>query len=132
MPMNDVSRLYTDRAELDAASESDQRKTVRKAIAPNKARVNATPILHFLSTQSFASPFDVNMAVDAGFKVVIPHTNVRLDNTAGLVQDAIFSRPPHYGCRTGIFIGGKDALLALEMLAAAKAALVRADRRTFS
>ena len=91
MPMDDVSRLYTDRAELDAASESDQRKTVRKAIAPKKARVNATPILHFLSTQSFASPFDVNMAVDAGFKVVIPHTNVRLDNTAGLVQDAIFS-----------------------------------------
>jgi methylene-tetrahydromethanopterin dehydrogenase len=124
MPMDDVSRLYTDRAELDAASESDQRKTVRKAIAPKKARVNATPILHFLSTQSFASPFDVNMAVDAGFKVVIPHTNVRLDNTAGLVQDAIFSRPPHYGCRTGIFIGGKDALLALEMLAAAKAAPV--------
>lgn len=124
MPMDDVSRLYTERAELDAASESDQRKTVRKAIAPKKARVNATPILHFLSTQSFASPFDVNMAVDAGFKVVIPHTNVRLDNTAGLVQDAIFSRPPHYGCRTGIFIGGKDALLALEMLAAAKAALV--------
>lgn len=83
-----------------------------------------TPILHFLSTQEFASPFDVNMAVDAGFKVVVPHTNARLEHTTGLVQDAIFSRPIDYGCRTGLFIGGKDALLALDMLAAAKAALV--------
>jgi methylene-tetrahydromethanopterin dehydrogenase len=64
------------------------------------------------------------MAVDAGFKVVIPHTNAGLEHTTGLVQDAIFSRPVEYGCRTGLFIGGKDALLALDMLAAAQAALV--------
>nr|WP_324615017.1 methylene-tetrahydromethanopterin dehydrogenase N-terminal domain-containing protein [Hyphomicrobium album] len=81
-------------------------------------------MLHFLSTQAFASPFDVNMAVDAGFKVVVPHTNAGLEHTTGLVQDAIFSRPVEYGCRTGLFIGGKDALLALDMLAAAQAALV--------
>jgi methylene-tetrahydromethanopterin dehydrogenase len=84
----------------------------------------ATPILHFLSTQAFASPFDVNMAVDAGYKVVVPHTNAGLEHVTGLVQDAIFSRPVEYGSRTGFFIGGKDALLALDMLAAAKAALV--------
>ncbi len=40
------------------------------------------------------------------------------------MQDAIFSRPVEYGCKTGLFIGGKDALLALDMLAAAQAALV--------
>lgn len=95
-----------------------------KRSAPREKSIKATPILHFLSTQAFASPFDVNMAVDAGFKVVIPHTNVVFENTRGLVQDAIFSRPPQFGSRTAIFIGGKDALLALDMLAAAKSALV--------
>ncbi len=84
----------------------------------------AMPILHFLSTQRFASPFDANMAVDAGYKVVIPHCGVTLDDTRALVQDAIFSRPPGYANRTGIFIGGKDALLALDMLEAARQALV--------
>jgi methylene-tetrahydromethanopterin dehydrogenase len=124
MAMEDVSHLNTDVAERDADLKSHQRKAVGKPSAPKKSKIKATPILHFLSTQSFASPFDVNMAVDAGYKVVIPHTNVRLDHTTGLVQDAIFSRPPQHGCRTAVFIGGKDALLALEMLAKAKAALV--------
>jgi methylene-tetrahydromethanopterin dehydrogenase len=98
-----------------------QRPASRRA--PSRKRL-ATPILHFMSTQEFASPFDVNMAVDAGYRVVVPHTNARIEHVTGLVQDAIFSRPVDYGCRTGFFIGGKDALLALDMLAAAKAALV--------
>lgn len=104
-------------------SESET-KQLPMAVGKSPRRSKATPILHFLSTQPFASPFDVNMAVDAGYKVVITHTNVRLEHTAPLVQDAIFSRPPGDGCRTGLFVGGKDALLALDMLAAAKAALV--------
>ena len=124
MAMEDISQLNTRVAEQDTDLESYRRKAARKAPMPKKSRITATPILHFLSTQSFASPFDVNMAVDAGYKVVIPHTNVGLDHTTGLVQDAIFSRPPQHGCRTAVFIGGKDALLALEMLAKAKAALV--------
>ncbi len=32
------------------------------------------------------------------------------------MQDAIFSRPPDYGVRTGFFIGGKDAIVALDFL----------------
>lgn len=84
----------------------------------------ATPILHMLAPQKHMSPFDVNMATDAGFKVIVPYINVELSEITGLVQDAIFSRPPDYGVRTGIFIGGKDALLALDMMKAAKEALV--------
>ncbi|MCH9808208.1 MAG: methylenetetrahydromethanopterin dehydrogenase [Alphaproteobacteria bacterium] len=84
----------------------------------------ATPILHMLAPQKHMSPFDVNMAADAGFKVIIPYINVELSEVTGLVQDAIFSRPPDYGVRTGVFIGGKDALLALDMMKAAKEALV--------
>jgi methylene-tetrahydromethanopterin dehydrogenase len=76
-----------------------------------------TPTKHF-------SPFDVNMALDAGYDAVVTYTNVTLDEVTGLVQDAIFSRPPKAGARTGMFFAGKNASLALDMLAKAKKALV--------
>jgi methylene-tetrahydromethanopterin dehydrogenase len=79
-------------------------------------------ILHMLTPLKHMSPFDVNMALDAGYDAVAPYTGVKLDEVAPLVQDAIFSRPPKLGVRTGIFIAGKDAILALDMLRAAKAA----------
>jgi methylene-tetrahydromethanopterin dehydrogenase len=85
---------------------------------------DATPILHMLSPQKHMSPFDVNMAADAGYKVIVPYINVTLEEVTALTQDAIFSRPPTDGVRTGIFIGGKDAILALDMMDAAKKALV--------
>jgi methylene-tetrahydromethanopterin dehydrogenase len=70
------------------------------------------------------SPFDVNMALDAGFDAALTYTNVTLDEVTGLVQDAMFSRPPKVGARTGMFFGGKNATLALDMLAKARKALV--------
>lgn len=85
---------------------------------------DATPILHMLSPQKHISPFDVNMAADAGYKVIVPYINVSLEEVTALTQDAIFSRPPNDGVRTGIFIGGKDAILSLDMMEAAKKALV--------
>ena len=85
---------------------------------------DATPILHMLAPQKHMSPFDVNMAADAGYKVIVPYINVELAEVTGLIQDAIFSRPPNYGVRTGFFMGGKDAILALDMLDAAKKAMV--------
>lgn len=80
-------------------------------------------ILHMVSPQKHVSPFDVNMALDAGFGHVIPYANVEVAEIRGLVQDAIFSRPPKLSLRTGLFIGGKNAVLALAMLKAAKEAL---------
>ncbi len=85
---------------------------------------DATPILHMLSPQKHVSPFDVNMGVDAGFRAVVPYINVTREEVTGLVQDAIFSRPPEFGSKTGIFIGGKDAILALDMMEDARKALV--------
>lgn len=85
---------------------------------------DATPILHMLSPQKHISPFDANMAADAGYKVIVPYINVTLEDVTALTQDAIFSRPPNDGVRTGLFIGGKDALLSLDMMEAAKKALV--------
>jgi len=81
-------------------------------------------ILHMVSPTKHVSPFDVNMALDAGYDAVIPYSNVTLDEITALVQDCIFSRPPKLGVRTAMFIGGKNATLALDMLANAKKALV--------
>jgi methylene-tetrahydromethanopterin dehydrogenase len=81
-------------------------------------------ILHMLTPLKQMSPFDVNMALDAGFDAVIPYVDVSLGDVTNLVQDAIFSRPPDAGVNTGIFIAGKDVSLALDMFDAAKKAMV--------
>ncbi len=79
-------------------------------------------ILHFLTPLPNVSPFDVNMAADAGF-VIATYTNIALKDVVPLTQDAMFSRAPPDAAKTCLFIGGRDALLALDMLAAAKGAL---------
>jgi methylene-tetrahydromethanopterin dehydrogenase len=81
-------------------------------------------ILHMVTPLRHMSPFDVNMAADAGFDTIVTYTGVTLDEVTGLVQDAIFSRPPDAGVNTGMFFAGKDAILALDMLDKARQALV--------
>ena len=81
-------------------------------------------ILHMLTTAKNLSPFDVNMALDAGWISAIPYTNVEPSEISGLVQDAIFSRSPKGLKRTAIFIGGRDTKQAMDMLKAAKHAMV--------
>ena len=81
-------------------------------------------ILHMITPLKHMSPFDVNMALDAGFDAAIPYTNVTVEDVAGLVQDAIFSRGPEGVKRTGVFIGGKRAMEALDMMDRAKKAMV--------
>ncbi len=85
----------------------------------------AKTILHMLTPLAHMSPFDVNMAADAGFDVVATYTNVSLAEVAGLTQDAMFSRAPRDATRTGLFIAGKDAFLALDMLDAAAKSLLK-------
>lgn len=80
-------------------------------------------ILHMLDPMPNNSPFDVNMALDAGFDVLMPYANVKLDNVHGLTQDAIFSRGPSGVKKTGIFIGGRDIGLAIDMLKSAQQAM---------
>jgi methylene-tetrahydromethanopterin dehydrogenase len=81
-------------------------------------------ILHMVTPTKHVSPFDVNMALDAGYDAALTYTNVTLEDVTALVQDAIFSRPPKLGVRTAMFFGGKNASVALDMLAQAKKALV--------
>jgi methylene-tetrahydromethanopterin dehydrogenase len=79
-------------------------------------------ILHFLTPLAKLSPFDVNMAYDAGF-VVSGYAGVELKEVVGLTQDAMFSRAPQDAAKTVLFIGGRDAMLALDMAASARKAL---------
>ena len=81
-------------------------------------------ILHLFTPMAQASPFDVNMAYDAGYGAVVPYTNIALDQVAALTQDAIFSRGPKGARRTGIFIGGRENGLAADMLDRARKAMV--------
>lgn len=77
-----------------------------------------------LTTAKNLSPFDVNMAMDAGWLSAVPYINVELGEVQGLVQDAIFSRSAKNLKRTGIFIGGRDTKQALDMLKAARQSMV--------
>ena len=81
-------------------------------------------ILHMFDPRPNVSPFDVNMAVDSGYEVVVPYSTVAVDDVAGLVQDAVFSRPPGRYNDTGVFIGGHDVNLAADMLERARSAMV--------
>jgi methylene-tetrahydromethanopterin dehydrogenase len=81
-------------------------------------------ILHMLVPGDNVSPFDVNMAVDAGFEVIVPYTSVQTENVVPLVQDAIFSRPPKRFRETGVFIGGWDVNRATDMIEQARTAMV--------
>lgn len=81
-------------------------------------------IVHMITPLKHMSPFDVNMALDAGFHVTIPYTSVTPEDVMGLVQDAIFSRSRQGVKRTGLFIGGKRAIEALDMMERAKRAMV--------
>jgi methylene-tetrahydromethanopterin dehydrogenase len=80
-------------------------------------------ILHLITTAKNASPFDVNMAIDAGFDYLIPYTNVLVDEVVALTQDAIFSRSPDGIKREAIFFGGRDIHFALKMQQLSKEAM---------
>lgn len=80
-------------------------------------------ILHLITAANNASPFDVNMAFDAGFDKIMPYTSVGLDEIAALTQDAIFSRSPSGVKREALFFGGRDVSLAVDMQNAAKGAM---------
>jgi methylene-tetrahydromethanopterin dehydrogenase len=80
-------------------------------------------LMHMITPDKNLSAFDVNMAFDAGW-TAMPYLDVGLDEVITIAQDTIFSRGPKGLKRTGIFIGGKDMHLAMDMLNTAKEAMV--------
>lgn len=81
-------------------------------------------VLYMLDPMPHNSPFDINMAIDANYDVVLPINHVKLEEIYGLTQDAIFSRGPQGTKNTGMFIGGRDIGLAMQMMDAARKAMV--------
>jgi methylene-tetrahydromethanopterin dehydrogenase len=81
-----------------------------------KASEELPQIIFFLDTDERASPFDICMAYDAGFSVVVPYENVTAKDAKRIVQDAIFSRDPKGIKHTCFFVGGKDMEKAEEVL----------------
>ena len=82
-------------------------------------------ILHMFTPGRQMSPFDINMAADAGYQIIVPYCDVALDGITGLTQDTIFSRGPKGVARTGIFIGGRDVMVAADMIERSKASMVK-------
>ena len=80
-------------------------------------------LLYLLSSDPRVSPFDINMAYDAGFDAVVPYAGVDAATTTGLVQDIMFSRGPQGARSSSIFVSGSDLGVAEAMLAAARKAL---------
>ena len=77
--------------------------------------------VHLFTPTKNVSPFDVNMAHSAKIEGVIPYTEVSLDDIHYLTQDLIYSQGSQH---TGIFIGGRDYGLAIDMFYRAKAAML--------
>ncbi len=73
-------------------------------------------ILHMITPAKNLSPFDVNMALDAGWDNAVGYTNVEKDEVQALVQDSIFSRGPSGVKRTGLFLGGREMHMAMDMM----------------
>lgn len=81
-------------------------------------------ILHMITPAKNLSPFDVNMALDAGWDNTVGYTNVETDEVEALIQDAIFSRGPAGAKRTGVFLGGRDMHLVMGMLKICESSMV--------
>lgn len=84
----------------------------------------AQRILYILVPDTHISPFDVTLAADSGYSLIIPFTNVKPEDVISIIQDAIFARPPKRYNDTGIFLGGRNAHVATDMFLNAKKAMV--------
>jgi methylene-tetrahydromethanopterin dehydrogenase len=85
-----------------------------------KASEDAPYLLFYLDTDAKASPFDICMAYDVGYKAVIPYENVTPEDAKTIVLDALLSRGPKAVKHTVFLIGGKNAEKAEEVFEAVK------------
>jgi len=113
-----TKKLIYDGKKTTSGELEDLLKSMQIQVKPvvKKSGEEAPNILFFLDTDKRASPFDICMAYDAGFSVVIPYANVAAEEARRIVQDAIFSRDPRGIKRTCFLVGGKDMEKAEEVL----------------
>src|SRR5256885_11857010 len=80
-------------------------------------------LLYLVSSDPCVSPFDINMAYDAGFDAVVPYASVEVGAVAGLVQDIMFSRGAKGARFSSLFFSGSSLAASEAMLGAARASL---------
>jgi len=80
-------------------------------------------LLYLVSSDQRVSPFDINMAYDAGFDAVIPYASVDVASVPGLVQDLMFSRGAKGARFSSLFFSGSSVAVAEGMLQAARKTL---------
>ncbi|MFX0170227.1 MAG: NAD(P)-dependent methylenetetrahydromethanopterin dehydrogenase [Candidatus Hodarchaeota archaeon] len=90
-----------------------------------RPKTKLSNILFFLEADDHASPFDICVAYDAGFDVVVPYTGVSLDQIQDLVQDAIFSRGTKGVKHLCFFVGGRQVSVARQMADRIQKAMVK-------
>jgi len=81
-------------------------------------------ILYIFDTDPWPSPFDINVAYDVGFDVVVPFGGVKPDKSKSLVEDAMFSRGIDGSKKTKIFINGSSMDEVRELLDKVKKSMV--------
>jgi methylene-tetrahydromethanopterin dehydrogenase len=80
-------------------------------------------LLYLVSSDPRVSPFDINMAYDAGFDAVIPYGSVDAPAVPGLVQDLMFSRGAKGARLSSLFFSGSSVAVAEGMFQAARKTL---------
>jgi len=80
-------------------------------------------LLYLVSSDPRVSPFDINMAYDAGFDAVVPYASVDVGMVPGLVQDIMFSRGAKGARFSSVFYSGSSLAVSEAMLKAARANL---------
>src|SRR2546425_6378659 len=81
-------------------------------------------LLYLVSSDPRVSPFDINMAYDAGFDAVIPYASIDVGMVPGLVQDIMFSRGAKGARFSSLFVSGSSVAVAEGMLRAARTTLL--------
>ena len=98
--------MQNEKLENDVTSILGRKSIIELIPIVIKKKDISDKICYFFDTDDNASPFDINMAYDAGFDIVIPISKMTADQVPKLVQDAIFSRKPN--APTTFFIGGSN------------------------
>lgn len=112
------------REELKGMTELTGVSKVTVVPVIKRPKVKKSDILFFLDADDHASPFDICVAYDAGFDVVVPYSGVSLDQIPNLVQDAIFSRGPKGVKHTCFYVSGRQVPAACQMADTIQKAMV--------
>jgi Methylene-tetrahydromethanopterin dehydrogenase, N-terminal. len=82
----------------------------------NKIKMPKRNILHMFDPMPNNNPFNINIALNTDFEVLIPYSNIKLKNIRNLTQNAIFSHNPSNIKKTTLFIDGHNINLAIDIL----------------